>query len=145
MAQSQEITDEGIQEWVVLMSDASSPAATAMNKIVCMNDTTACTASKQSSSTGPVDAWHTTGYGLSIDTIDTMSQTTSNSTGGHNDTITFDHVFTLSSTAAKSVSGIQACNDDGDVTFVECCFASIISMENTDTLTIDGAVVVDQA
>ena len=139
MAQSQEVTNEGIKEWVILMSDASSPAATAMNRIVCLNDTAACTASTASTYSTPVDTHHTTS-GLEETAIDTMGQTTTNTSG---DTITFDHVFTA--TASHSVTGIQAINDDGDVAFVECCFAAVVSMENTDTLTIDGAVVVDQA
>ena len=141
MAQSQVVTDTGIAEWVVLMSDVSSPAATAMNKIVCLNDTDVCTAAVGSTFADPAGtAAHHTDGGLSIDTIDTMGQDTTNTTG---DTITFDHVFTASAT--RNVVGIHACNNDGDVTFVECCFNAVIPMESSDTLTIDGAVVVNQA
>ena len=139
MAQSQEILDTGIAEWVILMSDASAPAATAMNKIVCLNDSGTCVAAKTSTFVAPVDPHHTD-VGLEIAAIATMAQGTTNTTG---DTIEFDHVFTATDT--RNVTGIHACNNDGDVSFVECCFASVIAMENTDTLTIDGAVVVNQA
>ena len=139
MAQTQEICDKGIKEWVILMSDASSPAATAANQIVCLNSSTVCTAAKTSAYSTPV-ATHHTGSGLEVATVDTMGQGTTNTAG---DTLEFDHVFT--STGTKNVCGIHLANQDKDVTFVEVCFNSVIAMENTDTLTIDGAVVVDQA
>jgi len=139
MAQTEEVCDKGIAEWVVLMSDASSPAATAMNKIVCLNSSTTCAASK-TSAYGTPTVTHHAASGLEVTAIDTMGTATTNTAG---DTVTFDHVFTA--TGTLNVASINACNDDEDVTFVECCFASIIAMENTDTLTIDGAVVVDQA
>jgi hypothetical protein len=69
-----------------------------------------------------------------------MGQAQTNTAG---DTITFDHVFTASET--RNVAGIHLCNDDGDVTFVECCFNAVLAVENTDTVTIDGAIVIDQA
>ena len=141
MAQSQTVTNTGIAEWVILMSDSSSPAATAANKIVALNMATPCTAAVASTFADPADtATHHSDGGLDIATVDTMSQSTTNTTG---DTITFDHVFTASAT--RNVAGIHLCNDDGDVTFVECCFNAVIAMESSDTLTIDGAVVVDQA
>ena len=141
MVQSQTVTNTGIQEWVVLMSDASAPAATAMNKIVALSDSSTCTAAVASTFADPADAAvHHTEAGLDIAAMGTMAQGTTNTAG---DTVEFDHVFTA--TATKNVSGIHACNDDGDITFVECCFNAVIAMENTDTLTIDGAVAVDQA
>ena len=57
--------------------------------------------------------------------------------------VDFDHVFTA--TATKNVAGIHVCNNDDDVAFIECCFASVIAMENTDTLTIDGNVTMANA
>lgn len=140
MAQSQTVTNTGIAEWVILMSDSSSPAATAMNKIVALSDTSTCAAAVASTFADPADAAvHHTEAGLQIATMDTMAQGTTNTTG---DTIEFDHVFTA--TGTKNVSGIHACNDDGDVAYVECCLNAVAAMESDDTLTIDGAVVVDQ-
>lgn len=141
MAQSQTVTNTGIAEWVVLMSDVSAPAATGMNKIVALSMATVCTAAVASTFADPADtAVHHTEGGLQIAAITTMAQGTTNTAG---DTVEFDHVFTASAT--KNVAGIHACNEDGDVAFVECCFNAVIAMENTDTLTIDGAVAVDQA
>jgi len=141
MAQTETVTNTGIAEWVVLMSDATSPAATAANKIVALNMATVCTAAVASTFADPADtATHHTDGGLDIATVATMAQDTTTTTG---DTITFDHVFTASAT--RNVAGIHLCNNDGDVTFVECCFNAVIAMETSDTLTIDGAVVLDQA
>jgi len=140
MAQSQTVTNTGIAEWVILMSD-TTPAATAMNKIVALSDSGTCTAAVGSTYADPAGtAVHHTEGGLSIATMDTMAQDTTNTAG---DTVTFDHVFTASAT--KNVVGIHATNDDADVTFVECCFNAVVAMESDDTLTIDGSVVVDQA
>jgi len=112
-----------------------------MNKIVALSDNSTCTAAVASTFSDPADAAvHHTEAGLEIATMDTMGQDTTNTAG---DTLTFDHVFTA--TATKNVSGIHACNDDGDVTFVECCLNAVLAMESDDTLTIDGEVVVDQA
>jgi len=141
MAQTQKILDTGIAEWVVLMSDATSPAATAMTKIVALNMATACAAVEASTFADPADtATHHTDSGLKIAAIDTVAQAKTSHTG---DTINFDHVFTASAT--KNVAGIHTCNEDGDVSFVECCFNAVLAMENTDTLTIDGSVIVAQA
>jgi len=141
MAQTQTVTNTGIAEWVVLMSDSTTPAASAANKIVCLNMATPCTAAVASTFADPADtATHHADAGLSIVAVDTMGQAQTTTAG---DTVTFDHVFTASAT--RNVAGIHLCNDDGDVTFVECCFNAVLAVENTDTITIDGAVVVDQA
>lgn len=140
MSQTQVVTNTGIAEFVILMSDIT-PAATAANKIVCLNMATPCTAAVASTFADPADtATHHTDSGLQIATVATMGQAQTNTAG---DTITFDHVFTASAT--KNVAGIHLCNNDGDVTFVECCFNAVIAVENTDTITIDGAIVIDQA
>jgi len=140
MAQTQTVTDTGIAEWVIMMSDIT-PAASAANKIVCLNMATPCTAAVASTFADPADtATHHVDGGLSIATVTTMGQTLTNTAG---DTITFDHVFTASLT--RNVAGIHLCNNDGDVTFVECCFNAVLAVENTDTITIDGAVVINQA
>ena len=140
MAQTQTVTNTGIAEWAIMMSD-TTPLASAANKIVCLNMATPCTAAVASTFADPADtATHHTDGGLDIATVTTMAQDTTNTTG---DTITFDHVFTASDT--RNVAGIHLCNDDGDVTFVECCFNAVLAVESSDTVTIDGAVVIDQA
>ena len=140
MAQTQTVTNTGIAEFVILCSD-TTPAATALTKIVALNMATPCTAAAASTFADPADtATHHVDSGLDIAAIDTVAQGTTNTTG---DTITIDHVFTA--TGTKNVAGIHCCNDDGDVSFVECCFNAVLAMENTDKLTIDGAIVFDQA
>ncbi len=140
MAQTQTVTDTGIAEFVILMSDIT-PAATAANKIVCLNMATACTAAVASTFADPADtATHHTDSGLSIATVATMSQSTTTTTG---DTIEADHVFTA--TGTKNVAGFHLCNNDGDVTFMECCFNAVLAVENTDTITIEAKIVVNQA
>jgi hypothetical protein len=102
---------------------------------------TPCTAAAASTFADPADtATHHTDSGLQIAAITTVSQAQTNTAG---DTITFDHVFTASAT--KNVAGIHVCNTDGDVSFIECCFNAVLAVENTDTITIDGAAVIDQA
>ncbi len=140
MAQSQVVTNTGIAEFIILMSDIT-PAATAANKIVCLNMATPCTAAVASTFADPADtATHHTDGGLLIATVDTMGQAQTTTAG---DTLTFDHVFTA--TATRNVAGIHLCNNDGDVTFIECCFNAVLAMEANDTLTVDGAMVLDQA
>jgi len=138
MAQSETVTNTGIQEFVLLMSGGT---ASALESIVCLNDTTECTAAVASTYADPAGtATHHADGGLAEVAITTVSQATTNTTG---DTLTFDHVFTASAT--RNVVGIHVTNVDNDVTFVECCFNALIAMESSDTLTIDGEIVVDQA
>jgi len=140
MPQTQVVTDTGIKEWVTLMCD-TTPAASALYKIVALSMATPCTAAVASTFLDPADtAVHHTEGGLDIANIDTVAQNTASTAG---DSIDFDHVFTA--TATKNVAGIHACNYDGDVTFVECCFNAVLAMESSDTLTIDGRVQVNQA
>ena len=138
MAQSQTVTDTGIAELILLWREE---AATGMESIVALNMATPCTAVVGSTFADPADtATHHSDEGLAIQAIDTVGGATTNTAG---DTITFDHVFTA--TATRNVAGIHVCNNDDNVTFVECCFNAVLAMENTDTLTIDGEVVIDQA
>lgn len=138
MAQSQTVTDTGIAELILLWREET---ATGIESIVCLEMATPCTAAVASTFADPADtAVHHTDSGLDLAAIATVGGDTTNTAG---DTITFDHVFTA--TASKNVAGIHVCNNDDDVTFVECCFNAVIAMENTDTLTIDGEVVIDQA
>jgi len=138
MAQTQTVTDTGIQELVLLWEEA---AATGMESIVCLEMATVCTAVVGSTFADPADtAVHHTDSGLQLAPIATVGHATTNTAG---DTITFDHVFTASGT--KNVAGIHVCNNDDNVTFVECCFNAVLAVESSDTITIDGEVVVNQA
>jgi len=138
MAQTQTWTDTGIQELILLLEEG---VATGMESIVCLDMATPCTAAVASTFADPADtAVHHTDSGLQLAAIATVSHDTVNTTG---DTITFDHVFTA--TATKNVAGIHVCNNDDDVTFIECCFNQVLAVENTDTITIDGQSTIDQA
>ena len=138
MAQTQTVTDTGIAELVLLWREE---AATGMESIVALDDSDSCVAAVASTFADPAEAaTHHNANGLEIAAIDTVGGATTNTAG---DTITFDHVFTC--TGTENVVGIHVCNNDDDVTFVECCFNALLAMENTDTLTIDGEVVMDQA
>ena len=140
MAQTQTVTDTGIAELILLWREE---AATGMESIVCLEMATPCTAAAASTFADPADtAIHHTTCALSIAAIDTVGGTTVNTAG---DTITFDHVFTKTVDSALNVAGIHVCNDDDDVTFIECCFNAVLSMEETDTLTIDGQSTINQA
>lgn len=136
MAQTQTVTNEGITELVKLCSGA---AATCVKSICGLTDSSACSAAATSTYASPADT-KIADSGLELANADTVSQDTTNTTG---DTITIDHVFTASGT--KNVSGIIICNDDDDVAVAECCFNAVLAMESGDTLTIDGAIVLDQA
>ena len=138
MAQSQTWTNTGIAELILLLREELS---TGMESIVALEMATPCTAAVASTFGNPADtAIHHTDSGLLLAAIDTVAGGTVNTAG---DTILFDHVFTA--TGAKNVAGIHVCNNDDDVTFIECCFNAVLAMENTDTLTIDGESTIDQA
>ena len=138
MAQTQTVTNTGIAELILLWREE---LATGMESIVCLEMATPCTAAVGSTFADPADtAIHHTDSGLELAAIDTVGGATVNTAG---DTITFDHVFTA--TATKNVAGIHVCNNDDDVTFVECCFNAVLAVENTDTITIDGQCTIDQA
>jgi len=136
MAQTQLVTDEGITELVKLWEGT---VASKLFSICGLTDTTACAAAEGSTYASPADD-KCTENGLQIANITTIALATANTAG---DSIDFDHVFTASGT--ENVSGIIVCNDDDDVAFIECCFNAVLAMENTDTLTIDGRVTVNQA
>jgi len=136
MAQTQTVTNEGITELVKLWHGTT---ASKLKGICGLTDTTACTAAAGSTYASPADS-KCTENGLEQADITTIALATSNTSG---DSIDFDHVFTASGT--ENVSGIIVSNDDDDVAFVECCFNAVVAMENTDTLTIDGRVCLDQA
>lgn len=138
MAQTQTVLDSGIAELILLWREELS---TGMESIVALEMATVCTAAVASTFADPADtAIHHTDSGLALQAIDTVGGTTVSTAG---DTITFDHVLTA--TGTKNVAGIHVCNNDDDVTFVECCFNAVLAMENTDTITIDGQVQINQA
>jgi hypothetical protein len=136
MAQTQTVTNEGITELVKLWHGTT---ASKLMGICGITDSTACTAAVGSTYATPADS-KCTENGLEQADIDTIAIATSNTTG---DSIDFDHVFTA--TGTENVSGIIVSNDDDDVAYIECCFNAVVAMENTDTLTIDGRVCIDQA
>jgi hypothetical protein len=132
MAQTEEFLDEGIAAIIdTLQTEATH--------IVCMTDSTPCTAAKNHTHASPADTL-VVDSGLADQAIDTVGEDDTNTTG---DTITIDHVFTASGT--KNVSGIQVTNDTPDASYAEVCFNAIVPMESSDTLTIDGEAVIDQA
>jgi len=138
MAQTQTWTNTGIAELILLLREE---AATGMESIVALNDSDSCVAAVASTFADPAEAsTHHTDAGLLLAAIDAVGGDTVNTAG---DTITFDHVFTATDT--RNVVGIHVCNNDDDVTFIECCFNALLAMENTDTLTIDGQSTIDQA
>jgi len=138
MAQTQTWTNTGIAELILLLREE---AATGMESIVCLEMATPCTAAVASTFADPADtAIHHTDSGLQLVAIDAVGGDTTNTAG---DTITFDHIFTASAT--KNVAGIHVCNNDDDVTFIECCFNAVLGVENSDTITIDGQSTIDQA
>ena len=138
MAQTQTVLDTGIAELILLWREELS---TGMESIVCLEKATTCTAVPASTFASPADTSpHHTTSGLAIQAINTVAGATVNTAG---DTILFDHVFTA--TATKDVNGIHVCNNDDDVTFIECCFNAVLAMENTDPLTIDGQSTINQA
>jgi len=138
MVQTQTWLDQGIAELILLLREEP---ATGMESIVCLEMATPCTAAAASTFADPADtAIHHTDSGLELAPIDTVAGDTVNTAG---DTILFDHVFTA--TGTKNVAGIHVCNNDDDVTFIECCFNAVLAVENTDTITIDGQSTIDQA
>ena len=138
MGQTQTWTDTGIAELILLLREEP---ATGMESIVALEKATVVTAAVGSTFAAPgSSSAHHTDSGLAIQAIDTVAGDTVNTAG---DTILFDHVLTA--TATKNVAGIHICNNDDDVTFIECGFNAVLAMENTDTCTIDGQSTINQA
>jgi hypothetical protein len=136
MAQTQTVTDEGIAELVKL---CCGEAATCVKSVCCLTDSTPCAAAVGSTYATPADA-KITDSGLAIQNADSVTSTETNEA---DDTIQVDHVFTASGT--KNVSGVIICNDDDDAAIMEVCFNAVLAMEDTDTLTFEGKIVLNQA
>ena len=138
MAQTQTVTNTGLAEMALRLSGGASSE---VESIVCLNMATPCTAAVGSTFADPADtSTHHTDGGLQLANAATVGVDTTTTTG---DTITIDHVFTASET--RNVAGVHICNNDDDVTFVECCFNAVLAVESGDTVTIDAAIVLDQA
>jgi len=120
MPQSQSPTTQGYTEASKLLAGA---AATAVKSITGIK--TACTADATQTAAGITKA----NNGLGLANADTVSNTTTDVT---NDTIQVDHEFTASDDV--TVKGFGILNDDDDVLFAICCFASDIVMANGDKL-----------
>ncbi len=128
MAQTQKPTNLGYGELGRLVAEE---AATGVQSIVGL--TGACTAAEASTFANPGGATKLAANGFTLVDADTVvaSQTTVT-----DDTVELDHVFTASGT--QSVSGFAVENNDDDVVFMETCFNAALSMENSDTLTIEA-------
>ncbi len=127
MVQTQKPTRLGYGELGKL---AAEEAATGVQSVVGL--TGACTASEASTFANPGGATKLAANGFTLVDADTV---VSSQTSYASDTVELDHVFTAS--GSQSVSGFAIENNDDDVVFAECCFASAISMESPDTLTVE--------
>jgi len=127
MAQTQKPTKLGYGELGRL---AAGEAATGVKSVVGL--TGACTASEDSTFLNPGGATKLAANGFALVNADTV---VSSQTSVVDDTVELDHVFTAS--GAQSVSGFAIENDDDDVVYAECYFASALAMETSDTLTVE--------
>jgi hypothetical protein len=120
MSQTQSPTVEGYVEASKLLARAT---ATGIKSITGIK--TACTADVTQTAAGITRA----DKGLGLADADTVVNTTTDVT---NDTIQVDHEFTASDDI--TVKGFGILNDDDDVLFGICCFASDIPLVNGDKL-----------
>jgi len=126
MAQVDVAANEGITEMLVMATDISSPAASAVEQMCLVK--TACAASIDS---GYATFTQCTEENLSMVTAATCAVSADSFT---NDTIHIEHPFTCGSESA-TVKGFIAVNHDGDAVYYSCCFAGDISLEPSDTIT----------
>lgn len=123
MAQTQSPTNEGYGELGKL---GAGEAATGFKSVCCLK--TSCTADESQTSAGVTKC---TESGLTLADADTVSSV---QTTVADDTVQVDHVFTAGE--AATVKGFGVWNDDDDVLYAVCCFAADISVESSDTLTV---------
>lgn len=128
MAQTQKPTQLGYGEIGRLVAEE---AATGVQSIVGL--TGACTAAEASTFLNPGGATKLAANGFTLVDADTVAATDTDVT---DDTVEVDHVFTC--TGAQSVTGFAILNNDDDVVFMECCFASAAACEENDTITIEA-------
>jgi len=127
MAQTQKPTNLGYGELGRLVS---GEAATAVKSVVGL--TGACTAAEASTFANPGGATKLAANGFTLVDADTVA---SSQTTVADDTVELEPVFTASGT--QSVSGFAILNDDDDVVYAECCFATALACESGDTVTVE--------
>jgi len=127
MAQTQKPTNLGYGELGKLVA---GEMATCVQSVVGL--TGACTAAEASTFLNPGGATKLAANGFAL--VDADSVVSSQTTVA-NDTVELDHVFTASGT--QSVSGFAILNDDDDVVYAECCFATALACESGDTVTVE--------
>lgn len=130
MAQSQTATYQGFAEIIKLLA---GEAASACTKIVGLENTCTTAAAGSTFANPADDATHIPDNGLALQAADTVASETTSQT---DDTLQVDHVFTA--TGDQSVTGFHICNNDGDVSFMECCFNAAVNLETGDTLTVQA-------
>lgn len=130
MVQTQKPTNLGYGEIGRRMSTAGDANGSCVKSVVGL--TGACVAAEASTFANPAGATKLAANGFSLVNADTVDDT---QTTVADDTVELDHVFTCSGT--QSVSGFAIENDDDDVVFAECCFATALAMETNDTLTVE--------
>ena len=130
MAQTQKPTALGYGEIAKRMGTAGDATGSCVKSIVGL--TGACTAAEASTFLNPGGATKLAANGFTLVNADSVVTSTTTAT---DDTVEVDHVFTCS--GAQSVTGFAVENDDDDVVFAECCFASALAMETSDTLTVE--------
>ena len=126
MAQTQSPTTEGYVECAKLLQGTAASKIKSVTGIK-----TSCTANDSQTASGITKADN----GLELADADTVALATTTAT---NDTVQLDHEFTASGTV--TVKGFGILNDDDDVLYALCCFASDIAMENGDKLSVQMKV-----
>lgn len=124
MSQTQSPTTQGYGE---IGKHMAGESATPVNKVGGLKTT--CTANEAQNYAGVT--WCTES-GLIVVAADTV---VSSQTTVANDTVELDHVFTAGE--AVTVKGFGTANTDGDVLFAICCFAADVSLQTSDTLTVE--------
>uniref|UniRef100_A0A6M3KF77 Uncharacterized protein n=1 Tax=viral metagenome TaxID=1070528 RepID=A0A6M3KF77_9ZZZZ len=133
MVQTQKPTNLGYAEIAKLVSAVTTAmvaGASGVESVVGL--TGACTAAEASTFLNPGGATKLAANGFALVNAATVVVSTTTVT---NDTVELDHVFTCSGT--QSVSGFAILNDDDDVVFAECCFATALACESGDTVTVE--------
>ena len=130
MGQTQSPTNEGYAEIAKILSSVTTAMAadgSGVQSVCCLK--TACSAGEDQTSASVAKC---TESGLTIADADSVKSST---TTVDNDTVELDHVFTAGE--AATVKGFGVWNDDDDVLFALCCFASDVAMQASDILTVE--------
>ncbi len=129
MAQSQKPTHQGYAEIAKLLA---GEASTKLAKICCYEG--ACSAAAEASTYASPAATKSVKSGFSMASADTVVTSTTTVT---DDTCETDHVFTAGETGTMTGFGVFNNEATPDVLFAECCFNAGVSMESSDTLTVE--------